>query len=97
MVFSNRVLNGNLHSISKNQALEYFYCVGKLGSLKNKVVCNISWIRPPTGWCKLNTDGASLGNPGRAEGGGVIRDCEGRWMRGFARSIGFTTSIMAEF
>ena len=97
MVFSNKVLNENLHSVSKNQALEYFYCVGKLGNLKNKVVCNISWIRPPTGWCKLNTDGASLGNPGKAGGGGVIRDCEGRWMRGFARSIGFTTSIMAEF
>ena len=97
MVFSNKVLNGNLHRISKNQALEYFYCVGKLGSLKNKVVCNISWIRPPTGWCKLNTDGASLGNSGKAGGRGVIRDCEGRWMRGFARSIGFITSIMAEF
>ena len=97
MVFSNKILNENLHSVSKNQALEYFYCVGKLGSLKNKVVCNISWIKPPTDWCKLNTDGASLGNPGKAGGGGVIRDCEGRWMRGFARSIGVTTSIMAEF
>ena len=45
----------------------------------------------------MNTDGASLGNPGKAGGGGVIRDSEGRWMRGFARSIGVTTSIMAEF
>ena len=71
--------------------------MGKLGSLKNKVVCNISWNRPPTGWCKLNTDGASFGNLGKARGGGVIRDCEGGWMRGFARSIGFTTSIIAEF
>ena len=97
MVFNNNVLNENRHSVSKSQALEYYYCVGKLGSLKNKVVYNISWNRPPTGWCKLNTDEASLGNPGKAGGEGVIRDCEGRWMRGFARSIGFTTSIMAEF
>ena len=46
--------------------------MGKLGSLKNKVVCNISWNRPSTGWCKLNTDGASFGNLGKArqeEGG----------------------------
>ena len=27
----------------------------------------------------------------------MIRDSEGRWVSGFARSIGFTTSITAEF
>ena len=48
MVFNNNILNVNLHSVSKSQALEYYYCVGKLGSLKNKVVCNISWNRPLT-------------------------------------------------
>ena len=71
--------------------------MGKRGSLKNKVVCNNSWIRHPIGWCKLNTDVASFGNLGKAGGGGVIRDCEGQWLRSFARSIGFTTSIIAEF
>ena len=33
----------------------------------------------------------------RQKEGGIIRDSEGRWMRGFARSIGFTTSITAKF
>ena len=42
-------------------------------------------------------DGASLGNPGKVGGGGIIRDSEGRWVKGFARSIGFTTSITAKF
>ena len=97
MVFNNNILNENLHGVSKSQVLEYYYCLGKIRSQKSKVVCNISWKKPPTGWCKLNTDGASFGNPGKAEGGGIIRDSEGRWMRGFARSIGFTTSITAKF
>ena len=77
MVFNNNILNVNLHSVSKSQALEFYYCVGKIRSLKSKVVCNISWKRPPTRWCKLNTGGASFGNPGKARGGGVIRDSEG--------------------
>ena len=41
--------------------------------------------------------GASLGNPGKAGGGGLIRVSSGRWVKGFSRSIGFATSIIAEF
>ena len=35
---------------------------------------------------------------GGSRGGGVglIRDCNGIWVKGFARSIGFATSITAE-
>ena len=45
---------------------------------------------------KLNTDGSSAGNSGIAKYGGVVRDEHGRWVRGFARQIGLTTSFMAE-
>uniref|UniRef100_A0A2N9HGS1 RNase H type-1 domain-containing protein n=1 Tax=Fagus sylvatica TaxID=28930 RepID=A0A2N9HGS1_FAGSY len=45
---------------------------------------------------KLNTDGSSLGNPGIAGGGGVIRDSCGSWLGGFSRTIGHTTSVQAE-
>ena len=57
----------------------------------------MSWSKPPDGWFKLNTDGALGGNPGKAGGGGLIRDSSGHWVKGFARSIGFATSVTAEF
>ena len=57
----------------------------------------VRWEKPPLNWYKLNTDGASCRNPGRAGGGGVIRDSAGNWIKGFARYIGYTTSIIAEF
>lgn len=32
----------------------------------------IRWTHPREGWLKLNTDGASKGNPGNAGAGGLI-------------------------
>ena len=51
---------------------------------------------PQVGWKKLNTDGASKGNPGLAGCGGVVRDENGRWIAGFSRHIGVTSSFEAE-
>ena len=56
----------------------------------------IKWVSPPLGWFKLNTDGSSLGNPGLAGGGGIIRNHVGDWVGGFSRAIGVITSIQAE-
>ena len=55
------------------------------------------WFKPPAGWFKLNSDGAPCGNPSKVGGGGIIRDCNGLWVKGFARSIGYATSITAKF
>ena len=41
-------------------------------------------------------DGSSIGNPGLARGGGLIRDKEGAWVVGFARNIGISSSFIAE-
>ena len=38
-----------------------------------------------------------MGNLGKAGGGGVIRDHRGCWVQGFARKIGNTSSVIAEF
>ena len=35
------------------------------------------WIEPCEDWCKLNIDGVSLGNTGKADGGGLIQDHRG--------------------
>ncbi|CAA7014055.1 unnamed protein product [Microthlaspi erraticum] len=56
----------------------------------------IGWLPPPGDWFKLNTDGASRGNPGLATAGGVLRDAEGRWCRGFILNIGRCSAPLAE-
>uniref|UniRef100_A0A7N2KYF6 RNase H type-1 domain-containing protein n=1 Tax=Quercus lobata TaxID=97700 RepID=A0A7N2KYF6_QUELO len=57
------------------------------------------WLRsglPDLNWFKLNIDGSSIGNPGKAGGGGIIRNQHGNRVRGFARSIGIASSVVAE-
>lgn len=36
-----------------------------------------SWNPPPTGICKLNFDGSTIGNPGLAGIGGIIQESSG--------------------
>ena len=45
---------------------------------------------------KLNFDGSSLGNLGLAGGGGLIWDDKGDWIKGYARAIRTTTSVVVE-
>ncbi|OMO64495.1 reverse transcriptase [Corchorus capsularis] len=56
----------------------------------------VSWQPPGPGWLKLNTDGSSLGNPGLARAGTVIRDHEGGWVRGSVRQLGICSNYLAE-
>jgi len=55
----------------------------------------IVWSPPRVGWFKLNTDGASRGNPGLAAAGGVVRDGDGNWCYGFS-NIGICSAPLAE-
>jgi ribonuclease HI len=45
----------------------------------------------------IYTDGASLGNPGRAAIGVVIQDGQGRVITRLSRSIGYATNNQAEY
>ena len=96
VVFDNTIPNPNLHKVCINQIREYYYYVGKTKQPTPKVAIQDKWTKLAEGWHKLNIDGVSLGNQGKVGGGGIIRDSHGRWVKGFSRSIGFTTSIVAE-
>jgi ribonuclease HI len=77
-------------------ASEFFCLTGGEAIIKSFTMVPVKWHAPPLGWAKLNTDGSSLGNPGLAGGGGVIRDSSGSWLGGFSRYLGHTTSVQAE-
>ncbi|KAG7592768.1 Ribonuclease H domain [Arabidopsis thaliana x Arabidopsis arenosa] len=44
-------------------------------------------LPPGEGWLRLNTDGASRGNPGAATAGGALRDRTGAGMRAWKRKV----------
>ena len=96
VMFDNTIPNPVLDRVCTSQAKEYVYCLSRVKELAPKVTISISWTKPSPGWHKLNTDGPSLGNPGKAGSGGLIQNCQGNWIKGFSRSIGVTTSVMAE-
>lgn len=69
-------------------------------SLERKVIVREEkkdfWHPPMTGFLKLNIDGASKGNPGTADFGGVLRDEEGNIISIFHGHLGRATNNMAE-
>ncbi|CAI0410259.1 unnamed protein product [Linum tenue] len=56
----------------------------------------VSWKAPDVGWIKVNVDGSRYEANCSTAIGGVLRDCCGNWIAGFANSFGFTTIVTAE-
>jgi ribonuclease HI len=56
----------------------------------------IGWKRPREGWIKLNCDGAYKDSLGLAGCGGLFRDSDGRWIKGYSRKIGTCDALSAE-
>ncbi|KAL6502592.1 hypothetical protein OROHE_024245 [Orobanche hederae] len=61
----------------------------------------ISWEKPEIGWVKVNTDGSVKGaadhSLAEATAGGLIRNSNGQWIKGFRCNIGYgNTPVLAE-
>lgn len=56
----------------------------------------ISWFQRDRNGLILNVDGSSLGNPGPAGFGGLVRNSEGGWLVGFSGHIGHSDVLKAE-
>ncbi|KAI5389638.1 hypothetical protein KIW84_075073 [Lathyrus oleraceus] len=62
---------------------------------RTKEVRLIKWIPPSLSIVKFNVNGACIEGVD-ASCGGLVRDDEGCWMRGFAKHVGICSSYMAE-
>ncbi|CAJ2642097.1 unnamed protein product [Trifolium pratense] len=63
---------------------------------KLKDTIYIGWKRPGEGWVKLNSDGACK-NKGEVAGcGGLFRDSDGRWIKGYTKKIEACDALQAE-
>ncbi|KAF7823286.1 putative non-LTR retroelement reverse transcriptase [Senna tora] len=56
----------------------------------------VNWKPPEDQWVKINVDGATSNNGSLISCGGVIRDIEGRWIKGFAIKLGSGSVLLAE-
>ncbi|KAK9984436.1 hypothetical protein SO802_033961 [Lithocarpus litseifolius] len=81
-------------SLAKAAEMAYMGIIEKHKQTKAKI--QVRWLPPSLNWFKVNSDGSSMGNPGLAGGGGLIRNQDGEWVKGYARSIGCATSVAAE-
>ncbi|KAJ4960664.1 hypothetical protein NE237_020574 [Protea cynaroides] len=54
------------------------------------------WRPPMHGWCKINFDGSSIGNPGMAGARGVIRNPSGEVCFAFAEFLGVTSNYTSK-
>ena len=68
----------------KSLAIEFFFSLSTKGDKLAKSDTLIGWQHPPRDFVKLNTDGSVLGNPGLTSSGGVLRDSNENWVRGFS-------------
>ena len=71
-IFKHDEPNSKLARETYNLATNFFFCAGQTGQRAAKVPVSVRWNKPELSWYKLNTDGSSIGNPGKAGGEGLI-------------------------
>ncbi|XP_071912409.1 uncharacterized protein [Coffea arabica] len=81
-------------SLPCTSRIGFFETIARLRS--NVIIREVCWVCLTQSLVKLNADGCSRGNPGRNGGGGLFRDCDGRFLLGFSCYFGEATSLQAE-
>ncbi|KAL0453401.1 UNVERIFIED_CONTAM: putative ribonuclease H protein [Sesamum latifolium] len=95
-----------LQNISKSKLWRYKHMKGDLFAAdrlhlpllqnpKNQKTLAVYWRKPDFGWYKLNTDGASKGNPGVSGAGELLRDYKVHEIFSFLEPLGHATNILA--
>lgn len=81
-VFKHKGPSPNLAKTIKMQASEFFLCINRPKCNNYRIIKQVRWEKPRSGWLKLNTDGSYDDSLGNAGGGGVIIDEYGNWVVG---------------
>lgn len=82
-----------------NNASEWHFLAGACNIVRVSKQINVHWNPPDPNWFKLNIDGSCsncLDGVGYIAAGGIIRDYNGSWVKGFASFLGKGTSLLAE-
>lgn len=97
LVFNNTHCSANdIISRTTREAKEALGILLKNGGPLHARQTWVAWLPPQPGFVKMNSDGARNSNSSLASAGGLIRDCEGRWIVGFTTNIGRASSFTAE-
>ena len=94
--FKAKPCDPNLLRLVEMQVREFIYCVANSLEKNDMVSKEVKWAKPAIGWHRLNTDGSFNGASGLAGCGGLIRDSNGQWVKGFAKRIVAESSLAAE-
>lgn len=65
-------------------------------STPGRRLLQVGWIPPPASIIKVNVDGTSKGNPGRAAARCVLHDQDDGWIVSGAQNLGLCTSLQVE-
>ena len=96
LAFEQQPANSKLVQVVEMQSRELLYCVLETNTGVVRLLKQIQRLKPLEGWHKLNMDGLVVDSSGQSGCGGLLRDCTGQWVVGFAKSISFCSSIAAE-
>lgn len=77
-------------------SIEFLFVGPNCKTKSARTLQNIRWTFPPHNWYKVNTNDSSIRNPSIVRGGGLTRDDQRKWIKGYIRHLGVASNIYAE-